>query len=379
MIEHLWALLPLPFLPCQNPTWCWRPNSNTFPSIVSNSPFFLFCVPLNLSCKHHVLRKQGGKQTCVAKNQTTENSKKRRSQREKSGKSIRRPVQYCELRHWTWRDVAALKETSQPWAVNAHVWGGRACQRLLEVLSLGDTVSESRKENRKRRQFEGEMKSLIFDYVASWLRRLRICLQETQVWSLSWEDPLEKGMALRSSILAWETPWTEGPGELQSMGWQRNTTEPVTWGAYRISSIHRQRDTGRSKNKGTNLREERAGVFSTFSALERKLELGITACKWRKRGFHRGLENSRQKDMGSQRGRDQSEKLLKLEGGEGQQCEGLGGSRGAQAERTLRCGRWRSWRGLCKSRVLVNLNEEKLDCSGAVCSVMSYSWRPSEL
>ena len=43
-------------------------------------------------------------------------------------------------------------------------------------------------------------------------------MQETQVWSLGWEDPLEKGMATGSSILAWRIPWTEGPGGLQSMG-----------------------------------------------------------------------------------------------------------------------------------------------------------------
>ena len=36
-----------------------------------------------------------------------------------------------------------------------------------------------------------------------------------------WEDPLEKGMATHSSILAWEIPWTEDPGGLQSMGLQR--------------------------------------------------------------------------------------------------------------------------------------------------------------
>ena len=44
---------------------------------------------------------------------------------------------------------------------------------------------------------------------------------ETWVRSLGWEDPLEKGMATHSSILAWEIPWTEKPGELQSMGSQR--------------------------------------------------------------------------------------------------------------------------------------------------------------
>ena len=43
-------------------------------------------------------------------------------------------------------------------------------------------------------------------------------LQETQVGSLGQEDPLEKGMATHSSILAWRIPWTEEPGGLQSMG-----------------------------------------------------------------------------------------------------------------------------------------------------------------
>ena len=43
----------------------------------------------------------------------------------------------------------------------------------------------------------------------------------TQVRSLGWEDPLGKGMATHSSILAWRIPWTEEPGGLQSMGSQR--------------------------------------------------------------------------------------------------------------------------------------------------------------
>ena len=42
-----------------------------------------------------------------------------------------------------------------------------------------------------------------------------------QVRSLSWEDPLEEGMATHSSILAWRIPWTEEPGGLQSIGSQR--------------------------------------------------------------------------------------------------------------------------------------------------------------
>ena len=46
--------------------------------------------------------------------------------------------------------------------------------------------------------------------------------QETQVWSLGQEEPLEKEMAIHSSILAWEIPWTEEPGGLQSIGSQES-------------------------------------------------------------------------------------------------------------------------------------------------------------
>ena len=46
-------------------------------------------------------------------------------------------------------------------------------------------------------------------------------MQETQVWSLGWEDLVEKGMATHSSSLAWRIPWTEEPGGLQSMELQR--------------------------------------------------------------------------------------------------------------------------------------------------------------
>ena len=48
-------------------------------------------------------------------------------------------------------------------------------------------------------------------------------MQEIQVQSLGREDPLEKGMAIHSRILAWRIPWTKEPGELQSMGSQSRT------------------------------------------------------------------------------------------------------------------------------------------------------------
>ena len=52
-------------------------------------------------------------------------------------------------------------------------------------------------------------------------------MQETRVQSLGREDPLEKGMATHSSILAWRIPWTEEPGGLRSMGSQG--VEQVAW------------------------------------------------------------------------------------------------------------------------------------------------------
>ena len=48
-----------------------------------------------------------------------------------------------------------------------------------------------------------------------------LAIQETQVLSLGWEDPLEEGITTHSSILAWRIPWTEEPGGLQSIRLQR--------------------------------------------------------------------------------------------------------------------------------------------------------------
>ena len=45
-----------------------------------------------------------------------------------------------------------------------------------------------------------------------------VCNAGDQVRSLGWEDPLEEGMAIHSSIIAWRIPWTEEPGGLQSIG-----------------------------------------------------------------------------------------------------------------------------------------------------------------
>ena len=54
---------------------------------------------------------------------------------------------------------------------------------------------------------------------------IHLPMQEIWVWSLGWEDSLENEMVTHSSILAWETPWTEDPGGLQSIGSQKSQTQ----------------------------------------------------------------------------------------------------------------------------------------------------------
>ena len=73
-----------------------------------------------------------------------------------------------------------------------------------------------------------------FEHIPWWLRVKSLpAMWETQMWSLGWEDPLEKGMATLSSILAWKFSRTEEPGGLQSMesqkvrhDWTTNTQKP---------------------------------------------------------------------------------------------------------------------------------------------------------
>ena len=64
-------------------------------------------------------------------------------------------------------------------------------------------------------------------------------MQETQVLSLGWEDPMEKGMATHSSILACRVPWTEEPGRLQSKGHKKSdmTERPTQPFSFVSSSI----------------------------------------------------------------------------------------------------------------------------------------------
>ena len=61
------------------------------------------------------------------------------------------------------------------------------------------------------------------DELPWWLSGICLPIQETQVQSLGQEDPLQKEIATHFSLLAWEIPWTEEPGGLQSLGLQKES------------------------------------------------------------------------------------------------------------------------------------------------------------
>ena len=83
----------------------------------------------------------------------------------------------------------------------------RSCRRILCPVSLGNTIYYI---------LWGRWASLVVQMVMN-----LPAMQETRVWSLVQEDPLEKEMATDSSILIWRIPWPGEPGELQSKGSQR--------------------------------------------------------------------------------------------------------------------------------------------------------------
>ena len=91
------------------------------------------------------------------------------------------------------------------WSINfvGNVLKGKFSVELLSLLVLNSSIYK-----------EG------VSLMAQTVKNLPV-MEETWVWSLDWEDPLEKGMITHSSILTWRIPWTEEPGWLQSIGSQR--------------------------------------------------------------------------------------------------------------------------------------------------------------
>ena len=92
-------------------------------------------------------------------------------------------------------------------------------------------------------------------------------MQKTRVHSLGWEDLLEKGMATHSSVLAWENPWTEESGGLQSMGSQESgMTERLNHhSTYKSSSTQNCRAPS-DRGKHRDPRISRTNYFTQLSA-----------------------------------------------------------------------------------------------------------------
>ena len=67
-------------------------------------------------------------------------------------------------------------------------------------------------------------------------------MQETQVWSLGWEEPLEEGMATHSSILAWRIPWTEGLEGYSPDGHKESEYYPAIILKESIANTHNYKD-----------------------------------------------------------------------------------------------------------------------------------------
>ena len=130
-----------------------------------------------------------------------------------------------------------IKDYDHNLSLNGTGWSGRKLnlKRLLGVIQ-GKAVYEGRggAADGMSRQKEQHMKKTEEKNVTrNWFSRGPMCgfpggsavkntpaMWETWIRSLSWEDPLQEGMATHSSILAWRIPWTEEPGGLQSTGLQ---------------------------------------------------------------------------------------------------------------------------------------------------------------
>ena len=100
-------------------------------------------------------------------------------------------------------------------------------QAKITQLLHKSLIPQKKKKNKLIYLTSSKLKSFLLQKMgfpaSSMVKNLpsRKDLQETQVCSLGWDDPLEEDMATHSSILAWRIPWTEEPGGLQSMGSQR--------------------------------------------------------------------------------------------------------------------------------------------------------------
>ena len=126
----------------------------------------------------------------------------------------------CDLMWWK-EDVCTCLGLGEG-DMNMSVWKDRAAspECCLKITDAGTSLVLQ--WLRTRLPMQGtQVCSLVRASLVTQAVKNPFAMQEPQVRSLGWEEPLEKEMVIHSSILAWWTPWTEEPGGLQSMGLQR--------------------------------------------------------------------------------------------------------------------------------------------------------------
>ena len=125
--------------------------------------------------------------------------------------------------------------------------------------------------------------------VAQWIKNLPAMqeMQETQVWFLGHEDPLEEGTAPHSSILAWRIPWTEEPGGLQFMGSQRVGHDWSYWASTHIPYLK----TGILRKEDHRRRYIREGHVPSHRKME--TEIGVMLPQVKEHLAHPKLEEER--------------------------------------------------------------------------------------
>ena len=98
------------------------------------------------------------------------------------------------------------------------------CALVLVIVTRSWPFSLYGKEYLQRWRVMRQVKYLLGRKMASLMAQMvkhLPAMQETQVWPLGQEGPLEKAMTMHSSTLSWKIPWMEEPGRLQPMGSQR--------------------------------------------------------------------------------------------------------------------------------------------------------------
>ena len=142
-----------------------------------------------------------------------------------------------------------LTGSKSPW------WPGNPCVKEQQGWNQPGSLKDSTEHSNSKAEI-GKNYFLWFKYMVAQMVKNLPAVWETRVQSLDQEDPLEKGMATHSSILAWRIPWTEEPIGPQSMGlkrvrhnWATNTF------TYMLSTRHKSdsKTQTTSKNMGRDI------------------------------------------------------------------------------------------------------------------------------